>query len=143
MRPRSWPSQACSFCSYWRGKDKAQYFGNSQWLADLNNVQRKNETVRANMISLNSYMATVALQDTIVQPSYSAWHTYWEWGDEKREAITPYNETEGYRTDALGLQTLDKRGDLILNKFDGAHVSYTMEWWNANVLQMFDNKLDA
>lgn len=76
LRIYHWPF--CSFCSYWRGKDKQTYLDNSQWLADINNEHAVNETRRKNMISLNQYMATVALRDEVVQPAYSAWHTYWK-----------------------------------------------------------------
>lgn len=129
-----WP--LCSFCSYWRGKNKTTYLDNSQWLADVNNERTVNQTRRQNMISLNKYMATVALRDTIVQPAQSAWHTYWYWGDERRSKVMNLTETEGYKNDILGLKTLDERGDLILNSFDGGHCGYSMDWWNANVLPM-------
>jgi len=39
-------------------------------------------------------------------------------------------------------RTLDARGDLILNSFDGGHTEYTMDWWNEHVLPMFDTKFD-
>merc|ERR1711988_234183 len=108
-----WPF--CSFCSYWRGIDKHTYLSNSQWLADINNDKSLNQTRRSNMISLNKYMATVALKDDTVQPPQSAWHTYWEWGDVTRSKIMNLTDTEGYKNDVLGLKTLDERGDLILN----------------------------
>jgi len=50
----------------------------------------------------------------------------------------PLNETDDYKEDWLGLKTLNERGDLLLNSFDGGHVNYTMDWWNDNVLQMFN-----
>jgi len=131
-----WPF--CSFCSYWKGKDKQGYLGDSQWLADINNDRKINETRRDNMMSLNKYMATVALQDTIVQPPWSAWHSYWAWGSKRK--VMNLNETDGYKSDALGLKTLAERGDLILNSFDGGHLRYTMDWWKTNVLPMLDNK---
>ena len=132
-----WPF--CSFCNYWKGKEKAAYLDKSDWLAEVNNDRTINPLYQANMRSLNKYMATRATEDTTVQPSYSAWHTYWDWGEESRKNIIPYNETDGYKTDALGLQTLDKRGDLLLNEFEGAHVSYNMTWWREVVLPMFGN----
>lgn len=134
-----WP--ACSFCSYWRGKNKTTYLDNSMWLADVNNDRTVNQTRRQNMISLNKYMATVALKDVIVQPAQSAWHTYWYWNDESRSKVMNLTETEGYKNDVLGLKTLNERGDLILNSFDGGHCGYQMDWWNANVLPLFDNRL--
>lgn len=136
-----WPF--CSFCGYWRGKNKDTYLHNSQFIADVNNDRAVNETRRQNMISLNKYMATVALRDEIVQPKESAWHTYWRWGDESRSSVMRLNETDGYKNDVLGLQTLDRRGDLILNSFDGTHNSPSDDWWRQNVLPMFNNRLSS
>eukprot|EP00658_Telonema_sp_P-2_P011470 TRINITY_DN1437_c0_g1_i2.p1 TRINITY_DN1437_c0_g1~~TRINITY_DN1437_c0_g1_i2.p1 ORF type:complete len:288 (-),score=71.38 TRINITY_DN1437_c0_g1_i2:361-1224(-) len=134
-----WPF--CSFCSYWRGKGHASYLRNSQWLADVNNQRSVNQTRRQNMMALNQYMVTVASQDKTVQPKESAWHTFWYWGDDQRKRVMPYNQTQDYVDDVLGLQTLDKRGDLLLNSFDGGHCGYQMDWWNSTVLPMFDNQL--
>ena len=91
------------------------------------------------MISLNKYMVTYAEKDTTVQPPQSAWHTYWKWGDEKRQDVMQLEDTLPYIHDVLGLKTLNERGDFIRNSFDGAHVSYNMSWWNTVVLPMFDN----
>lgn len=134
-----WP--LCAFCGYWRGKNEDVYLRNSEFIADVNCDRAANETRRNNMISLNKYMATVALRDEIVQPRESAWHAFWYWNDEARSKVMPYDETDGYRSDVLGLKTLDQRGDLILNSFDGAHCGYPMDWWMTNVLPMFDNQL--
>ena len=84
-------------------------------------------------------MATVAEKDQVVQPSHSAWHSYWEWGDDTRTKVMNLTDTDDYKNDVLGLKTLNERGDLILNSFDGAHVTYPMAWWSANVLPMFNN----
>lgn len=91
------------------------------------------------MVSLNKYMATVALQDVVVQPPQSAWHTYWHWGDITRRSTMRLEDTDGYKNDTLGLRTLNERGDLILNSFDGPHCGYNSDWWDKNVLPMFDN----
>lgn len=136
-----WPG--CAFCDYWKGSNKELYLERSRWLADRNNDRVINQTYRNHMISLNKYMVTVALNDTIVQPPQSAWHTYWQWGNKWRSHLMELNETEGYQTDALGLKTLHERGDLIMNSFVGHHLGYTMEWWTQTVLPMFDNRVEA
>jgi palmitoyl-protein thioesterase len=131
----------CSFCSYWKGENEQNYLSKSQWLAKVNNDKANtyNATYRNNMLSLNKYMASVALRDEIVNPPQSAWHTFYEWNDDDRTKVVPWNETDGYVHDVLGLKTLHERGDLLLNAFDGPHVTYNMTWWNATVLPMFDN----
>jgi len=136
----SWP--ACSFCSYWKGpKSKDSYLEKSQWLADVNNERQINPKYQENMKKLNAYMATYAERDEVVQPPQSAWHTYWPWGETNRSTIVPLEDTEGYKNDALGLKTLNERGAVILNSFDGGHCHYEWEWWNKTVLPMFNNTL--
>jgi len=135
-----WPE--CSFCGYWRGKNKHTYLENSAFLANVNNDRSTNETRRQNMISLNKYMATMSLRDNIVQPRESAWHTHWYWDDETRSRVMPLNETSGYKNDALGLRTLNERGDLILNSFDGPHAAPSEDWWKENILPMLVNEID-
>jgi len=130
-----WPN--CSFCGYWRGVEEEIYLENSIWLADINNQKAFNGTRRDNMRSLNQYMATYATEDEIVQPPQSAHHEFWQWGDLKREKVVKLQDTEGYKKDLLGLQTLDRRGGLILNSFVGPHVGYNWTWWNKTVLPMF------
>jgi len=132
-----WP--LCSFCNYWKGRNESLYLGNNEWLADINNDRLINPQHQQNMISLNKYMATYATKDTVVQPPQSAWHTFWHWDDPWRSSVMELNETEGYRNDALGLKSLQERGDLILNYYDGDHLKYNMSWWNENVLPMFAN----
>ena len=102
-----------------------------------------NETYRQNMLSLNKYMATRALDDEIVQPGSSAWHTYWYWDDSDRQKIMPLNETLGYIHDVLGLKTLMNRGDLILNEVEGQHLGYNMTWWENVVAPLLGNKMDT
>ncbi len=140
----SWP--LCSFCGYWKdNRDQLKYQQHSKWLAKVNNEQGSygaiNQTYIKNMESLNKYIVVRAMRDTIVQPSYSAFHQYWKWGDESRSEITNLNETEGYKNNLLGLKTLNERGDYIMKEFDGDHVSYSMKWWEKNILPFFNNTI--
>ena len=139
-----WPF--CSFCNYWKdNRDKIKYRKHSKWLAEINNEDgiygSINQTYVKNMESLNQYVVVRATKDKIVQPSYSAFHQYWEWGDKNRSKIIDLNETEGYKNNWLGLKTLNERGDYIMKEFDGDHVSYSMQWWRANILPFFNNTL--
>lgn len=120
-----------------QGSDQKEYLENSQWLAGLNNEKEVNSTRRERMISLNSYMATYATEDHIVQPPQSAWHTYWAWGDTTRGKVQDFRDTDGYKRDLLGLKSLDLRGSLFLNHFEGGHVGYNISWWNETVLPLF------
>lgn len=141
-----WPF--CSFCNFWKdNRNQEEYQKKSKWLAASNNEQgaygHVNQTYVKNMEGLNQYMVTRAMRDEIVQPSYSAFHQYWAWGDAKRDdsKIPKFQETEGYKTNALGLKTLYDRGDMIFNAFNGTHTKYNMSWWRKHVLKMFNNTL--
>jgi palmitoyl-protein thioesterase len=134
-----WP--ACSFCSYWKdNRNEKEYRKKSRWLASVNNEGSgtPNPLYKKNMLSLNKYMVTVALQDQVVQPKESAHHRFWAWGDRSRTKIAAFNDTDGYKTDAIGLKTLYERGDMIFNEFNGPHTGYNDSWWIANVLPLFN-----
>jgi|EP00505_MAST-04D_sp_SCG-Rhode-Island_P002070 palmitoyl-protein thioesterase len=140
----AWPF--CSFCGFWKdNRNEDEYEKHSKWLAEANNEQGQhgeiNETYIKNMESLNKYMVTRAMQDEIVQPSWSAFHQYWKWGDASRSDIVDLTETEGYKNNWLGLKTLNERGDFIRNEFNGSHTRYNMTWWLEHILPMFNNTL--
>ena len=43
-------------------------------------------------------------------------------------------ESEGYRGDHLGLRSLDESGRLTLLTYNGDHLGFTADWWQANIL---------
>jgi palmitoyl-protein thioesterase len=135
-----WPK--CSFCDYWKGVNEDKYLRLNQWLKDVNNEVAQKDMARSQrMATLNMYMASAGSADKVVQPRESAWHTFWPWG--KRTNVMDLHDTEGYKGDWLGLNTLDKQGKLILNMYEGEHTSYNKSWWNEVVKPMFNNKLQA
>ena len=77
--------------------------------------------------------------DRLVQPRESAWHTFWKWGGKRKQAdIVDWRETDGYKGDWLGLQTLDKQGKLEFNMYQGTHTSYNQTWWQSTVMPVFN-----
>lgn len=138
-----WPK--CSFCDYWHGLSEAKYLKSNQWLAALNNAHEKKDPAKAaRMKSLNFYMASAGSDDKIVQPRESAWHTFWPWGGPQKEsAVMDWRQTDGYKGDWLGLQTLDKQGKLEFNMYEGTHTAYNETWWKQVVLPVFNNKLTS
>jgi palmitoyl-protein thioesterase len=134
-----WPR--CSFCDFWKGKNKKEYISHSRWLRKINNYGGKVDPQKAErMKSLNMYMASAGSDDKVVQPRESAWHTFYAWG-KPRTNVMLLNETDGYKGDWLGLRTLQEQGKLILNMYTGGHTKYQEDWWLQNVLQMFNNTL--
>jgi palmitoyl-protein thioesterase len=137
----SWPD--CSFCDFWKGLDEKEYLKKSNWLAAVNNDRPdKVASHAANMKTLNFYMASAGSDDKVVQPRESAWHTFWKWGGKREQAdIVDWRETESYKGDWLGLQTLDKQGKLEFNMYEGTHTSYNKTWWQSTVMPVFKSKL--
>eukprot|EP00936_MAST-01D_sp_MAST-1D-sp1_P000515 g515.t1 len=137
----SWPD--CSFCDFWKGLNEKEYLEKSNWLANVNNdYPEKNATHSENMKTLNFYMASVGSDDRVVQPRESAWHTFWKWGGKRKQAdIVDWRETDGYKGDWLGLQTLDKQGKLAFNMYQGTHTSYNQTWWQSTVMPVFNTKM--
>eukprot|EP00941_MAST-03F_sp_MAST-3F-sp1_P001552 g1552.t1 len=126
----------CSVCGYFKGKDKQSYMKHNRWLAYINNEKSINETRRSNMLSLNRYVVTVALNDTTVQPPWSAWHEYWPWNATAKDRIANHSKTslKLWKRDDIGLKTLVNEGRMIFNAFNSSHTNYTMPWWRKNIL---------
>jgi palmitoyl-protein thioesterase len=136
-----WPK--CSFCEFWKGQNKDKYLRRNQWLKDVNNDIEDKDFERAErMKTLNAYMASAASNDGVVQPRESAWHTFWDWGGTRdEENLVPWQETESYKGDWLGLKTLDEQGRLTFNMYEGEHTKYEPDWWKEIVQPMFNNTL--
>ena len=83
-------------------------------------------------MSLERYVLVEAVNDTTVAPPASESHGFYAWGTS--ETILPLRETEGYREDAIGLQTLDKTGRLQTLTYNGDHLQFSSDWWAKAVL---------
>ena len=137
----NWPR--CSFCDFWKGKDKKEYLNKNRWLQYQNNFNNVDPERANRMKSLNMYMASAGSNDKVVQPRESGWHTFYAWDEARNESnVLPLNKTDGYLNDWLGLRTLNEKGKLILNMYEGGHTKYQKQWWMDEVLKMFNNYLD-
>ncbi len=128
-----------AFSGYWKGtNNKEEYLSKSQLLVNvLNEGATKNETVANNFKSLNHLMMILATEDTMIEPKESEQHGMWTWGTTGAKApITAMRDSEGYKGDWIGLQTLDKAGKLSNSSFVGEHIRFSSEYWNDNVLPM-------
>jgi len=135
-------SSALSFSAYWKdAMDQQKYLQENKFLPDLNNeLSTKNEIYKKNMISLQKYVLVEALKDTIVYPKATETHGYYAWGNES--SVVQMRDTEAYKEDWIGLQTLDKANKLDTLSFDGDHLQFTDKFWNTNILPYFDMTFD-
>ena len=133
-----------AFSSYWKGtKDKDTYLAKSRMLADvLNEKDTKNATVANNFKALNSMMMIEATEDTMIEPKESEQYGMWDWGTSGKKApIVALRDSEGYKGDFIGLQTLDKAGKLHSSQFVGEHIRFNNSYWDSVVLPYFNNYL--
>jgi palmitoyl-protein thioesterase len=131
-----------AFSSYWKGTmDKDKYLEKSVLLADvLNEKQQKNATVKANWLKLNQLLMIEADKDTMLVPRNTELGGMWAWGSQGNKApIVTLQASEGYQGDWIGLKTLDQLGKLRNSTFEGEHIRFTSEYWDANILPLLGN----
>lgn len=124
------------FSDYWKDPtDQATYLAKSRFLADINNERTaKNATYKANMESLTKYVLVEAMQDTMVQPHVSEQHGYYAWGQET--TTQQLEETDAFKEDWLGLQTLQKAGKLQKLSYQGDHLQWSQDFWETQILPL-------
>jgi hypothetical protein len=93
--------------------DLPDYLKFSQFLADINNEKpSKNSTYKKNMLTLNAVLLVASPDnDEIVVPRTSPWFDFFE--PKSDSEVQNYNDTDGYKGDWIGLQTLFDSGRLI------------------------------
>lgn len=134
-----------AFSGYWKGtKNRDEYLQKSTLLAQvLNERDEKNDTVASNFKSLNTLMLIEATKDTIIEPKESEQFGMWQWGSSGKDApIVALRDSDGYKGDWTGLQTLDKAGKIQNSSFVGEHIRFTSEYWDETVLPLLGNYID-
>ena len=134
-------SAKLAFADYWKDvSDKDKYLKSSRWLADINNEKdTKNQTYADNMKSLKEYVLVEALNDTMVVPHVSESHGFWPWGDNSGKTTVAMRDTDAYKGDWIGLQTLDKAGKLKEHTYVGDHLRFSSEFWDQTILPYLAN----
>jgi len=128
-----------AFSDYWKGvTDRTDYLAHNGFLPDINNERPgiKNQTYVDNMLKLEKYALVQAVWDTMLVPRETSQFGFWPWGAEYG-GIVPMEKSEGYKSDWIGLRTLDETGRLKKLEFVGDHLQFTSEWWSANILPIF------
>jgi len=123
-----------AFSDYWKDPtDKATYLEKNRFLPDINNEKdTKNATYKANMEGLTKYVLVEAMDDTMVLPHVSEQHGFYAWGSTAQ--TQQLEETDGYKGDWLGLQTLDKAGKLKKLSYKGNHLRWSKSFWEDTIL---------
>jgi len=111
-----------SFSTYWKDPFAySTYLNVSTVLADINNERPiKNATYKKNMLSLNTALLIYSTTDSIVIPNTSPWFQHYKVGQDTQ--VVSLKDTDQYRGDWLGLQTLDRQNKLQLFSIPCGHI---------------------
>jgi palmitoyl-protein thioesterase len=122
---------------YWNDPlNHAEYKEKSIFLADINNEKATmHAEYKDNLIKLKNLVLVKFLKDTMVIPRESEWFGFYAPGQAKE--IIPYNQTEIYQKDLIGLKTLDEQGKLKFLSVDGDHLRFTEQWFIDNILNIY------
>ncbi|KAG4100072.1 alpha/beta-hydrolase [Neocallimastix lanati (nom. inval.)] len=115
-----------------------EYLEKSIFLADINNEREiKNPNYKENMLSLNKFVMIKFEDDDMVIPPTSSW---FGWIDEFDELI-PFNKTDTYKEDWLGLQTMEKQNQLDFINAPGNHMQVDLDFFIENVFHPYLDEL--
>jgi len=119
----SWIQNHISFAAYWKDPfDFGDYLQYSHFIADINNERDvKNKTYRDNIISLNTMVLIYSTIENIVIPATSPWFQFYDVGHDDASSVKALKDTDQYKQDWLGLQTLDVKNKLKLYSIDCDH----------------------
>uniref|UniRef100_A0A5K3FBD6 Palmitoyl-protein thioesterase 1 n=1 Tax=Mesocestoides corti TaxID=53468 RepID=A0A5K3FBD6_MESCO len=123
---------------YWHDPlNEAVYKDRSQFLADINQEKTVNVTYRNNLLTADNLVLVRFLHDTIVIPGASEWFGFYRPGS--ADTLYDTKESSQYKTDSLGLRTLDKQGRLHLIPLPGNHLQFSDEWFRDVIIKVFLN----
>ena len=109
---------------YYRDVNQLQnYMDHSIFLPNINGEDVFDQDSYDGFSSLNKLFLGMFEFDEIVYPKESAW--FYEL--QPNGSILPYNETNLYVNDTIGLKKLDKKGKLIFHTFQAKHSKFTNE----------------
>lgn len=113
-----------------RTKEKLdRYLESNRFLTDINNEVVLNATYRDRLASLETFVMLQFDGDKTVVPKRSSWFEAYasrkddnDGGDDDDDETIPLRQSEIYKSDRLGLRTLDKRGGIVLDVCKGRHM---------------------
>lgn len=109
---------------YFRDVDHLEYYKtHSTFLPSVNNEIEFDEHAYESFSSLNRVFLGMFSRDTMIYPAETAW--FYEL--QKDGSIKPYNETELYQSDRIGLKKLVEEDKVVFHKFDGDHLEFSYE----------------
>ncbi|CAH2256681.1 jg19636 [Pararge aegeria aegeria] len=132
----SWVQKSLVQATYWHDPlDDATYKKSSEFLADINNERKINQTYVQNLNRLDHFIMVKFENDSIVQPKETEWFGFYAPG--QAEEILSLQQSELYKMDRLGLKKMDEDGKLVFLSQPGDHLRFTEEWFTENILKRY------
>jgi len=91
------------------------------------------DTYKSNFVSVDRMVMIRAMKDTQFSPSQSEHWGFFAPGDS--QTMQNMEDTDVYKHDTFGLQTMDKAGKILFNTTDGDHLQFAdeqLQWWVQN-----------
>ena len=112
-------------------QDLDPYLENSNWLADINNERRRDQSQKSNkkentyaknLSSLHKFVMYLFANDKTVVPRQSGWFSEVNRTEPEHPVITPLRDRPIYKEDWIGLKKLDEKGGLVFDEVEGEHM---------------------
>jgi palmitoyl-protein thioesterase len=113
----------CGPCGYFRDPSNlSTYLANNVFLPYDNNERSPSSSIKERFSALNGVLLGMFSEDTMVFPKESEW--FWELNADL-ETVTPLNQTDFYKSDLIGLRSLDEAGKVQFVTFIGEHLQFS------------------
>ena len=112
---------------YWKNPFKyGLYIEENDFLKYINNevVHPDNQIYRKNVMNLNAFLVVWSSIDTVISPKESSKLEYFnitEADENYNLSVVPLMDSDTYKQDLFGLQTLDKSKKLFIEQYDCPH----------------------
>ncbi|XP_050351607.1 palmitoyl-protein thioesterase 1 [Nymphalis io] len=124
----SWVQKSLVQATYWHDPlDEKTYAKSSEFLADINNELKINQTYVDNLVKLEHFVMVKFDNDSIVQPRETEWFGFYAPGQAKK--LITLQQSAIYKKDRLGLKKMDKAGKLVFLSQPGDHLRFSEDWF--------------
>jgi len=103
-----------------------EYLASNPFLPDINNEVPSADAAqhKANFLSLERLVLYKFDLDSMVVPRESSWFGFYD-----GTRLVPYNETQLYQDDLIGLAALDRQGKVVFGTVPEAeHMQFSLDW---------------
>ncbi|XP_049874313.1 palmitoyl-protein thioesterase 1 [Pectinophora gossypiella] len=132
----SWVQNGLVQATYWHDPlNEAKYKEKSIFLADINNERKINKTYVKNLKKLQHFVLVKFDEDTIVQPRETEWFGFYVPGQSTK--LQTLQQSDIYIKNRLGLQEMDKSGQLVFLNSTGNHLQFKDQWFIKEIIKPY------